>query len=52
MSRHATDAPSDANRNAVARPSPEPAPVTIATRPSNRVIVGASPRRSDLSERI
>ncbi len=36
MSRHATGAPSSASCCAVARPSPEPAPVTSATRPSNR----------------
>ena len=35
MSRHATAAPSAASWLAVARPSPEPAPVTSATRPSN-----------------
>jgi hypothetical protein len=36
MSAHTTDAPSVANRSAVARPMPPPAPVTTATRPSNR----------------
>ena len=35
-SRIATFAPSSANRCAVANPMPRAAPVTIATRPSNR----------------
>lgn len=35
MSLTATEAPSSANRSAMARPMPEPAPVIRATRPSS-----------------
>ena len=38
-----TRAPSEAKRNAVARPIPEPAPVTMTTLPSNRRTVQPSP---------
>jgi len=39
MSLATTRAPSCASRIAVALPMPEPAPVTIAVRPSNRAVV-------------
>src|SRR6478609_5776189 len=47
MSRHATAAPSEASRSAVARPMPRgrAAPVTSATEPVKRVIAGPPSRR-------
>ena len=39
---HATVAPSDARRAAVARPNPEPAPVMIATRSVKRAMKSAA----------
>src|SRR4051812_48963440 len=41
MSLTSTWAPSTANRTAVARPMPEPAPVTMATLPPSRVIASS-----------
>ena len=42
MSAHTTRAPSSANRSAEARPTPDPAPVTIADLPSSSTLCSRS----------
>ena len=50
MSTAMTLAPSAASRRAVARPTPEPAPVTIAVLPSNRMSTMDPPGRRKRGE--